>query len=64
MLKGLLETGVELTVRPRMTGTVDPSGYVHMDELISFDVINELNDAFNPYSYKNRRIKLTDLKKK
>jgi len=26
--------------------------------LVSFDFLDYLNDAFNPYSYKNKRIRL------
>jgi len=63
MIKGLLEASVGLVVRPRCGGVVDSSGNVKVDEIYSFDILTANNDTFNPYAYRNKRIKLADLKK-
>jgi hypothetical protein len=42
----LLKENLQFSIRPRGVGTVDSSGYVHLDELLSFDIIPKEEDAF------------------
>ena len=59
-LKGLIDSGVEFSVRPRSAGFVDPNGYVHLNKLFTFDIIPLEKDSF--YSIKEqRRLKLNKL---
>ena len=48
----------DICVRPRMKGYITHGGHVTIESIISFDILPILNDAFNPYSYKNKRFSL------
>jgi hypothetical protein len=60
----LLDDGAKLSIRPRSIGTVDENGVVTIKEIISFDIIDNWNDAFNPLSCRNKRYKFNNEKSK
>lgn len=45
-LKDLISYGTVFSVRPRSTGIVDTNGYVHLSEILTFDVVMLENDSF------------------
>lgn len=61
-VSSFLESGGKIAIRPRMIGYPDQNGNMFIKEIISFDIVNELNDAFNARAYKNKRFFLRDLK--
>ena len=58
----LIKDGIPLEVRPRSSGTVDSSGYVHLKKLITFDLVEQQNDAFFG-NQEIRKLKLNKLAK-
>ena len=58
--KSYIDDGITLVARPRSAGTVDEQGYVHLEKLLTFDLIDQQTDAF--YDVKElRKIKLERL---
>jgi hypothetical protein len=58
--KSYIDDGITLVARPRSAGTVDEQGYVHLEKLFTFDLIEQQNDAF--YGIKElRKVKLKKL---
>jgi len=45
-LKDLISTDTAFSIRPRCTGVVDNNGYIHLSEIITFDIVMLENDSF------------------
>ncbi len=62
--KQFIDAGGNISVRPRMTGSIHIDGSVDITHILSFDIISEMNDAFNLRAYKNKRPYLRDRNKR
>lgn len=63
ILQSFIKDNLNFSVRPRSMGTVDENGYVHLKQLLTFDVISSDKDAFFETN-ELRKLKLNKLSKK
>jgi hypothetical protein len=55
LVRTALKLGLELSIKPRMLGTIEEDGTVNVKEILSFDLVEGNDGSFCPDNFINKR---------